>query len=196
MKGTWLLDLIFTPVLENIKEAAPEQIVRFCEYQLTVLNKIGAKLADMSGMALEVNFAKQYYLAVNRLKSIPLSILPVTYMRLLQQLIGGVSVPFKGEPLKGLQIMGPLETRALDFTNLIILSCNEGVFPRRSVSSSFIPPEIRKGFGLPTYENQDAVWAYYFFRMIQRSENVWLIYDSRTEGLKSGEESRYIKQLI
>lgn len=196
LKGTWLLDLIFIPVLENIKEANPAQIVRFCEYQLTVLNKIGAKLAEMPGMALEVNFAKQYYLSVNRLKSIPLSILPMTYMRLLQQLIGGVSVPFKGEPLKGLQIMGPLETRALDFTNLIILSCNEGVFPRRSVSSSFIPPEIRKGFGLPTYENQDAVWAYYFFRMIQRSENVWLIYDSRTEGLKSGEESRYIKQLI
>ena len=152
-------------------------------------------MTRMSGMELEVHFAKQYYLSVNRLKSQMLSILPMTYTRLLQSLIGGISVPFNGEPLKGLQIMGPLETRALDFKNLIVLSCNEGTFPHRSVSSSFIPPELRKGFGLPTYENQDAVWAYYFFRMIQRAENVWLLYDSRTEGLKSGEESRYIKQL-
>ena len=69
------------------------------------------------------------------------------------------------------------------------------MFPRKTFSSSFIPPELRKGFGLPTYEYQDAVWAYYFYRMIQRAEHVWLLYDSRTEGLKSGEESRYIKQL-
>ncbi len=101
-----------------------------------------------------------------------LEVLPVTFVRLLAQLLGPVSVPFRGEPLKGLQIMGPLETRALDFRNLIILSSNEGVFPRRSVSSSFVPPELRKGFGLPTYEYQDAVWAYYFYRMISRAENV------------------------
>ena len=104
-------------------------------------------------------------------------------------------MPFEGEPLKGLQIMGPLETRALDFDNLVILSCNEGSFPRRSVASSFIPPELRRGFGLPTYEYQDAVWAYYFYRMIQRARKVWLVFDSRTEGVSSGEESRYIKQL-
>ena len=79
--------------------------------------------------------------------------------------------------------------------NVIIMSSNEGVFPRRSVSSSFIPPELRKGFGLPTYELQDAMWAYYFYRLISRADNVWMLVDSRTEGLKSGEESRYIKQL-
>ena len=91
--------------------------------------------------------------------------------------------------------MGPLETRALEFRNLVILSANEGVLPRRNVSSSFVPPELRKGFGLPTYEYQDAVWAYYFYRMISRAEKVWMFTDTRTEGLKSGEESRYIKQL-
>ena len=91
--------------------------------------------------------------------------------------------------------MGPLETRALDFRNVIIMSCNEGMFPRRNVSSSFIPPELRKAFMLPTYEFQDAIWAYYFYRLVSRAENVWMIYDSRTEGLKRGEESRYIKQL-
>lgn len=195
LSGIWPFDLIFKPVIADPKAADAGQIRNFCSYQLELLSEIGAKISGMEGMALETHFAKQYYLSVNRLKSQALAILPMTYVRLLQQLIGGISVPFKGEPLKGLQIMGPLETRSMDFTNLIVLSCNEGVFPRRSVSSSFIPPELRKGFGLPTYENQDAVWAYYFFRMIQRAENVWLLYDSRTDGLKSGEESRYIKQL-
>lgn len=193
--GIELFELIFRPVVTDAKPTSAEQIKAFAQYQLDVLSNLGAKMTRMSGMELEVHFAKQYYLSVNRLKSQVLSILPMTYTRLLQSLIGGISVPFNGEPLKGLQIMGPLEIRALDFKNLIVLSCNEGTFPHRSVSSSFIPPELRKGFGLPTYENQDAVWAYYFFRMIQRAENVWLLYDSRTEGLKSGEESRYIKQL-
>lgn len=193
--GIELFELIFRPVVTDAKATSAEQIKAFAQYQLDVLSVLGAKMTRMSGMELEVHFAKQYYLSVNRLKSQVMSILPMTYTRLLQSLIGGISVPFNGEPLKGLQIMGPLETRALDFKNLIVLSCNEGTFPHRSVSSSFIPPELRKGFGLPTYENQDAVWAYYFFRMIQRAENVWLLYDSRTEGLKSGEESRYIKQL-
>ena len=193
--GHWLTELIFRPVVEQAKTPSATQVKNICDYQLEVLRIIGAKISSLASMRLEVHFAKQYYLAVNRLKDIDLEVLPMTYVRLLQQLIGGVSVPFKGEPLKGLQIMGPLETRSLDFTNIIITSCNEGVFPRRSVSSSFIPPELRKGFGLPTYENQDAVWAYYFYRMIQRAENVWLMYDSRTEGLHSGEESRYIKQL-
>ncbi len=195
LSGVKLFDLIFRPVLADVKTPDAGKIREYEEYQLEILSEIGSMISKMSGMALEVHFAKQYYLAVNRLKSKDLNILPITYARLLQQLVGSISVPFKGEPLKGLQIMGPLETRSLDFTNLIVLSCNEGVFPRKSVSSSFIPPELRKGFGLPTYENQDAVWSYYFFRMIQRAKNVWLLYDSRTEGLKSGEESRYIKQL-
>lgn len=195
LSGVWPFDLIFRPVVTDVKNPDAEQVRAFGDYQLEILGEMGARISGMPGMALETQFAKQYYLSVNRLKAQNLAVLPMTYVRLLQQLIGGLSVPFKGEPLKGLQIMGPLETRAMDFTNLIILSCNEGVFPRRSVSSSFIPPELRKGFGLPTYENQDAVWSYYFFRMIQRAERVWLLYDSRAEGLKSGEESRYIKQL-
>lgn len=195
LSGIMLFDLIFRPIVTDPKLPSLEQIRSFQDYQLEILAGIGAKIAKENNMALETHFAKDYYIAVNRLRDMSLAILPMTYVRLLQQLVGSISVPFKGEPLKGLQIMGPLEMRSLDFTNIIVLSCNEGVFPRRNVSSSFIPPELRKGFGLPTYENQDAVWSYYFFRMIQRASNVWLLYDSRTEGLKSGEESRYIKQL-
>lgn len=192
----WPFSLIFRQVIRDASSADAAQIRGFEDYQLSILSEIGAKMSQMDDMALETQFAKRYYQTVSRLSAITLDVLPLTYMRILQQLTGVISVPFRGEPLKGLQIMGPLETRSLDFTNLIVLSCNEGVFPRRSVSSSFIPPELRKGFGLPTYENQDAVWSYYFFRMIQRASNVWLLYDSRTEGLKSGEESRYIKQLV
>lgn len=144
---------------------------------------------------IEKDFAKRYTDIVASMNRYALAVRPATWLRLLDGLLRTESVPFEGDALEGLQIMGTLETRALDFRNLVILSANEDVFPHRSVDNSFIPPEIRKGFGLPTTEYQDAVWAYYFYRLIQRAENVWLIYDSRTEGLLSGEESRYIKQL-
>ena len=193
--GSLLMDVIFRPVIMDPKMVSSAQIASFAQYQKDVIEVIAPAVAEDPGLALELEYAKEYYKSINILQEIRLEVLPVTYIRLLGQLLGSISVPFKGEPLKGLQIMGPLETRALDFRNLIILSANEGIFPRRSVSSSFIPPELRKGFGMPTYEFQDAVWAYYFYRMISRAEKVWMLVDSRTEGLKSGEESRYIKQL-
>ena len=192
---TSLLSIIFTSSISDSKSIASEQIRGFADYQKEVLRTLASRIADDGALALELEFAREYHRCVNVLQEIGLEVLPVTYIRLLNQLLGSVSVPFKGEPLKGLQIMGPLEMRALDFKDLVIMSANEGTFPRRSVSSSFIPPELRKGFGMPTYEYQDAVWAYYFYRMISRAEEVWMLVDSRTEGLKSGEESRYIKQL-
>ncbi len=132
---------------------------------------------------------------VTSLENYGLKIEKATFFKLLGRLAEVIKVQFSGEPLKGLQIMGPLETRALDFKNIIILSANEGTFPKRSVSNSFIPYNLRKGFGLPTYEFQDAVSAYHFYRSICRAENVTFLFDSRMEGVKSGEASRYIKQL-
>ena len=195
LTGTLLMDVIFRPVIMDPKMASTVQITSFAQYQKDVIEVIAPAIADDASLALELEYAKEYYKCINVLFEIRPEVLPMTYLRLLGQLLSSVSVPFRGEPLKGLQIMGPLETRALDFKDLVIMSANEGVFPRRSVSSSFIPPELRKGFGMPTYEYQDAVWAYYFYRMISRAEKVWMLVDSRTEGLKSGEESRYIKQL-
>ena len=195
LAGTLLMDVIFRPVIMDPKMASTAQIASFAQYQKDVIEAIAPAIADDASLALELEYAKEYYKCINVLFEIRPEVLPMTYLRLLGQLLSSVSVPFRGEPLKGLQIMGPLETRALDFKDLVIMSANEGVFPRRSVSSSFIPPELRKGFGMPTYEYQDAVWAYYFYRMISRAEKVWMLVDSRTEGLKSGEESRYIKQL-
>ena len=195
LNGTPLLDVVFSPVLTDSKTRSASQIYAFGEYLKNVIRTVAPRVGNDMKMALELEYAKEYYRCINVLQGNELEVLPMTYVKLLSQLLSSVSVPFRGEPLKGLQIMGPLEMRALDFQNLIILSANEGVFPRRSVSSSFIPPELRRGFGLPTYEYQDAVWAYYFYRAISRAENVWMLVDSRTEGLKSGEESRYIKQL-
>lgn len=193
--GDPVLELIFRPAVKDPGAQDPGQVRAIEDYQLSLTAGIASLLSQVDDMALEIDFARDFHMSVKRLSRHVLPVMPATYFRLLNQLVGGAAVPFLGEPLRGLQIMGPLETRALDFNNIIILGCNEGVFPRRNVSSSFIPPELRKGFGLPTYEYQDAVWAYYFYRMIQRAGSVWMLMDSRTEGVRSGEESRYVKQL-
>ncbi len=105
-------------------------------------------------------------------------------------------IPFEGEPLKGLQIMGFLESRALDYENIIILSVNEGVLPRAQVAISFIPYHLRQGFGMPTLEHHDAIYAYYFYRLLSRSKNVYLLYNSVPATIGNSERSRYISQLI
>ena len=165
------------------------------EYLGGIILRLAENFREDPSKAMELEFAMHSWKAVQRLGELAPPVSDRTWWKLLLQILSSEAVPFRGEPLRGMQIMGPLETRALDFDNLVILSCNEGVFPRRAVASSFIPPELRKGFGLPTYEYQDAIWAYYFYRLIQRAKKVWLLFDSRTEVSRSGEESRYIKQL-
>jgi hypothetical protein len=118
-----------------------------------------------------------------------------TYFKLLKQMTALIKIPFMGEPLSGLQIMGVLETRALDFKNVIILNVNEGIFPAKTSSNTFIPYQLRRGFGLPTQEHQDSIWAYNFYRLINRAERVIMLYDTRTDGLQSGEVSRFVHQL-
>ena len=195
LQGGPLLDLVFQPVVTRPKEALAGQNRQVVRYLSDIVSYVGWKLRGVEDMLLELDFAKRCLQSLNLLGDIDLPILPATWLRLLDELLSGEAVPFRGEPLEGLQVMGPLETRALDFRNVILFSANEGTFPRRSSSASFVPPELRRGFGLPTFEYQDSVWAYYFYRLIQRAEQVWLVSDSRTEGLKTGEESRYIKQL-
>lgn len=117
-----------------------------------------------------------------------------TIVHLLSRLTDGETVNFEGNPLDGVQMMGVLETRALDFENLFILSMNDGIFPRNMRQNSFIPNEMRAAYGMATAERHEAVFAYYFYRLISRARKVWLIYDSRT-GNGGGEISRYISQL-
>jgi len=118
-----------------------------------------------------------------------------TLIRMLQRLAGSQRVSFTGEPLSGLQVMGILETRALDFERIIILSMNEGVIPAKPSQNTFIPAALRSAFGLPTQRHKDSVLAYHFYRLISRAQKVSLLFDSRTKGMKSGEESRYLLQL-
>jgi hypothetical protein len=119
-----------------------------------------------------------------------------SFLRLFRQYARGEKIPFTGEPLKGLQVMGVLESRNLDFKNVFILSLNEGVFPSAGNQGSYVPYSIRKTYGLPTPEHQGAIYAYLFFRAMQRSENVFLFYNSEPDVLGQGEMSRYLQQLF
>lgn len=165
----------------------PEEIAG---YQMDILRYLDGRLESW-----DREFIYQYYLKVHRLASLDIPMEGKTWYRLLDQLCRGIIVPFKGEPLAGLQVMGTLETRALDFDNVIIISANEGRFPSSNTGQSVIPYNLRIGFGLPTYELQDGIAAYHFYRSICRARNVYMVYDTRTEGLGTGEASRYIKQL-
>ncbi len=118
-----------------------------------------------------------------------------TLVKLMKKVLHGIRIPFNGEPLGGVQVMGVLETRALDFENVVWLSMNEGVFPAMQTGSSFIPFSLRRGHGLPGNEQHEAVWAYYFYRMLQRARRTIIVYNTRSEGLFTGEMSRFIYQL-
>lgn len=197
-----LLELIFRPITEWTDIA---------EYLKAILSKLQASLlshkSDLDGnestnarsVDMEREFVIEYYKTINKmedaLKCVNAEMKIDTYFRLLKKLIINISVPFTGEPLAGLQVMGVLETRALDFENLIMLSMNEGIFPQKKAANSFIPYNLRKGFGLPTYEHQDSIFSYHFYRLINRAKRIFLLYDTRTEGLQTGEVSRYFNQL-
>jgi hypothetical protein len=144
-------------------------------------------------------FIYRIVLSLNRLETIvgrgDVTFSTETYMRILDKLLRIQSVPFSGEPLSGIQIMGILETRTLDFKNLVILSVNEGVLPSVSTGSSFIPFSLREAFGLPSINHQESIYAYHFYRLLQRAENITFLYNSNSEGLRSGEMSRFLVQM-
>ena len=121
---------------------------------------------------------------------------PSSLGSLLLRVMSSLSVPFHGEPVVGLQIMGLLETRNLDFKNIIILGANEGNIPKSSSDNSFIPYNLRRAFGLTMSEHRDSIYSYYFYRLLQRAENVTIVYNSSTESKTKGECSRYLLQLI
>ncbi len=119
-----------------------------------------------------------------------------TFARLLTQVIEGTTIPFHGEPAVGLQMMGVLETRNLDFDHVLLLSCNEGNLPKGVNDASFIPHAIRKAYGLTTVENKVAIYSYYFHSLIQRATDVTICYNNSTEGCQMGEMSRFMLQLL
>lgn len=115
--------------------------------------------------------------------------------QMVRECVAGLKIPFSGEPVKGLQLMGFLESRALDFETIIIPNLNEGMLPASGAARSFIPYSLRKGFGLSTYEDQDASWSYHFYRLLHRSKNIFLICNSEVGKLGGGEPSRYLLQI-
>lgn len=197
---TPLLAILFTPVTD---------VESFSDYLIQVLQELNKVMSDMDAEEdaempqrtrdLEQEFVFHYFTTVNRMKEVMneagIQMKIDTYFRLLKRVTDTITIPFHGEPLSGLQIMGVLETRALDFDRLIILSMNEGIFPLRKTANSFIPYNLRRGFGLPTYEHQDGIWAYHFYRLLYRASRVSLLYDTRSNGLQTGEVSRFIHQL-
>ena len=106
-----------------------------------------------------------------------------------------ITLDYKGNPLSGLQIMGLLETRTLDFENIIITSLNEGVLPGGKSQNSFLPHELKIKNNLPTYREKDAIYSYHFYRLLSRANNIHLIYNSETDTLNGGEKSRFITQI-
>lgn len=202
LQGHSLFQLIFRPVFnwQDIPDYL-QSILSALNRTLSVNKKNEGKEEDINARSIDIEceFIVEYYKTINKmdeaLKNVSPEMSVDTYFKLLRKLIVGISVPFRGEPLSGLQIMGVLETRALDFDNLIILSMNEGIFPLKKAASSFIPYNLRKGFDLPTYEHQDSIFSYHFYRMINRAKRIYLLYDTRTEGLQTGEVSRYYNQI-
>jgi hypothetical protein len=124
-------------------------------------------------------------------KMISVKDIQVTY----KQIVDLTEVSFEGEPLTGLQVMGVLESRVLDFENVIITSVNEGKFPSGKSQQSFIPYDVKKEIGLPTYKEKDAIYSYHFYHLLFRAKNIFLLYNADQEGIDAGEKSRFITQL-
>jgi CRISPR/Cas system-associated exonuclease Cas4 (RecB family) len=160
--------------------AAPENETKTDPVQMEILFQVYTYLIRLKDILASYSFEPGYE----------------TLFRLIRRMLKSLHIPFNGEPLAGLQLLGILETRTLDFDNVIILSMNEGIMPRSSAIPSFIPQNLRFGFGLPTPDHQDSIYAYYFYRLIQRASNVVLVYDSSTGGLRTGERSRFMHQLF
>lgn len=180
------------------------------EYFLSILYELFTFWEKNNAGSYAINYQEyiyQIYVSVNKLNNTLFKygveimgssdyLTKETFFKLLLQYLSALSITFEGEPLSGIQVMGILETRTLDFQNIILLSVNEGIMPKANASGSFIPYHLRRGVGLPTIEEQNAMYAYYFYRLLQRSENVTFIYNSGTNGLKTGEKSRFLYQLL
>ncbi len=148
---------------------------------------------------LEKEYLYRFYTVFQQLSNLNKEFGYIKDIKTLNQfylnLIKNEKLSFKGEPLSGLQIMGVLETRVLDFKNLIITSVNEGILPSGKSNNSFIPYDIKREIGLPTYQEKDAVFSYHFFRLLQRAENIYLLYNTESDSYGSGEQSRFLTQL-
>ena len=197
LKQDNVLELLFTPRRNNLdlcsmlSEALKEVAV--------IYQQQAASPSDAFDQLYRESLFKTYTL-VNRfhtlIESKELNVQAGTFQRLLTRVMSSSSIPFHGEPAIGMQVMGVLETRNLDFRHLIMLSVNEGQLPKAGGDSSFIPYNLRKAFGMTTIDHKIAVYAYYFYRLMQRAEKVTLVYNTATDGINRGELSRFMLQFL
>lgn len=197
MDGDEGLSLLFKDLGETASEN--EYNLRLIQYLLDILKTIGVNSKEQDDPLFQESLFRTYTL-LNRLQELiqtgDLAVDCITLERLMQQLIQSTSIPFHGEPAEGIQIMGVLETRNLDFEHILVLSCNEGKLPKGVNDASFIPYSLRKAYGLTTVDNKVAIYAYYFHSLLQRSRDITLCYNNATEDGQSGEMSRFMLQLL
>ncbi len=176
---------VFNPFLD---------ISEFLSRILNLINALKDKVND-----LEKEYLFRFYTAFTQLQNLHSEFNYVQDLKTLhqffRQLIQSESLSFQGEPLQGLQLMGVLETRVLDFENVIITSVNEGVLPASSQQNTFIPFDVKIAFGLPTYKEKDALFSYHFFRLLQRAKNIYILYNTEHDVFGNGEKSRFVTQL-
>ena len=193
------LTRLFTPLSGNLNlcirlSETLQQVARI--YQA---NTSGTEDTDAFNQLYRESLFKAYT-TINRFRTLieedELTVQSETFRRLLVKILSTTNIPFHGEPAIGMQVMGVLETRNLDFRHLVLLSVNEGQLPKSGGDSSFIPYNLRKAFGMTTIEHKIAVYAYYFYRLLQRAERITLIYNTSSDGLNRGEWSRFMLQFL
>ena len=192
------LTLLFRDLDNNVSSEEEYNLV-LTNYLLDILKTIGVNSRELEDPLFHESLFRTYTL-INRLqdliKSGDLKVDTITLQRLIQQLIQTTSIPFHGEPAEGIQIMGVLETRNLDFEHILVLSCNEGKLPQGINDSSFIPYSLRKAYGLTTVDNKVAIYAYYFHSLLQRAKDITITYNDATDDGQTGEMSRFMLQLL
>ena len=191
-------------LFKDIQQEGDDFNANLLGYLLDILKYIGTNAQDSLSGGTELPLFQEslfrMYTLLNRLRELvcqgELQVQLITLQRLIRQLVATTSIPFHGEPAEGLQVMGLLETRNLDFDHLLILSCNEGNMPKGVNDTSFIPYAIRKAYQLTTIDNKVAVYAYYFNRLMQRAQDITLLYNNATEEGRTGQMSRFMLQLL
>jgi hypothetical protein len=195
------IESFLNPLEKSIKEtlvAVFYPIEKTQEFIQRIINLIS--VLKEKANPLEMEYLFRYYTVFSQLQTFQneYNFLKTfkTIHQLFNQLLSIESISFKGEPLQGLQLMGMLETRVLDFENVIITSVNENILPKNSAQNTFIPFDVKLEFGLPTYREKDAIFSYHFFRLLQRAKNIYLLYNSENDTFGGGEKSRFIAQLL
>ena len=183
----------------HLSQVHQEESATLLQHIATLVKQVGIA-TKQEGDALTQESVFRMFTILNRLAALAdsgdLLVDNTTLRRLVSQLVGAASIPFHGEPVIGVQIMGVLETRNIDFDNVLLLSCNEGNMPKGVNDSSFIPYSIRKAHGLTTIDNKVAIYSYYFHRLLQRAGDITIAYNNSTDNGHTGEMSRFMLQLL